>query len=51
LADQLIQQVQYSAAETHIDKVVSHDNGETVSDCSEIARETVVSRLDGGSTY
>jgi len=51
-ADYLMSRVQYNSAETHIVKVLSHtDNGETVGVGAEVARATVVSRLESGSTY
>ena len=51
-ADYLISQVRYNEAETHIVKVVSHtDNGDSVSEGTELARSTVVIRLAEGSTF
>jgi len=51
-ADYLISQVQYNTAETHIVKVLSHpDNGDSVGTGSEVTRQTVVARLEAGSTY
>ena len=51
-ADFLISQVQYNPAETHIVKVLSHNNnGESVSGGTEMTRSMVVIRLGGGSTF
>ena len=51
-ADYLISQVQYNEAETHIVKVLSHnDNGSSVSEGTELTRSTVVIRLGEGSTF
>jgi hypothetical protein len=51
-ADYLISQVQYNTAETHIVKVLSHiDNGDSVGAGTEETRQTVVTRLNSGSTY
>lgn len=51
-ADYLISKVQYNAADTHIVKVLSHpDNGETVGTGVEVTRQTVVTRLESGSTF
>jgi hypothetical protein len=51
-ADYLISQVRYNSAGTHIEKAMSHvDNGDSVGVGTEVTRQTVVTRLESGSTY
>ena len=50
-ADFLISKVQYNAAETHIVKVLLHEDlGDVISRGTEETRGTVVAHLDGGRT-
>lgn len=51
-ADFLISAVRYNAAGTHIDRVRRHaDNGDSVGAASDVARSSVVSAIDNGTTY
>ena len=51
-ADRLISAVRYNTAGTHLSMVRVHvDNGSTVGNASEQSRETVVSAIDGETTY